>query len=543
MRVERRTRARARPSGRLAAVVLEPLRRLGAQVGDLARELDGARGRLAEPERDRRRRALRVGHPHDARLDAADAPAVRAQQEHVAGHALDRPVLVHGADVRVVGVEHDLVVAELRDRAARAQRREARAAPPAQRARSRWSRCRYAARRPLRRVEAVASASRARRRSPRARARDTATPRARARRARPRSSRRRRRPPRSAARGCRAAPRAARSGRAGRRAPRAAAPRTRPARRARSARAGPSGAGPSAWPERPIRCSAVAMLRGEPIWQTSSISPMSMPSSSDAVATSARSSPALSRASTLQPALARQAAVVRGDVLGADPLAEPVRQALGQAARVGEDQRRAVRRGVAREHLDQVVPLLLRGDRGQVLARRHRRSRGRGRAGARGRAPCTAASSVPTRKRAIRSIGRCVAESPMRTGGLRGSASSRASESARCEPRLSRASAWISSTITVRAGRQQLAAALRGRASRRATRASSRGCAARGAACPRARRAACRPCARRRAAAGSSSPIALRLGADLGERRLEVALDVVRERAQRRDVDRLDLRR
>ena len=42
----------------------------------------------------------------------------------------------------------------------------------------------------------------------------------------------------------------------------------------------------------------VAMLRGEPIWHTSSTGPMSMPSSSDAVATSARRSPARRRVST-----------------------------------------------------------------------------------------------------------------------------------------------------------------------------------------------------------------------------------------------------
>ena len=40
------------------------------------------------------------------------------------------------------------------------------------------------------------------------------------------------------------------------------------------------------------------MLRGEPSWQTSSTGPTSMPSSSEAVATTARSSPARSRAST-----------------------------------------------------------------------------------------------------------------------------------------------------------------------------------------------------------------------------------------------------
>ncbi len=52
------------------------------------------------------------------------------------------------------------------------------------------------------------------------------------------------------------------------------------------------------WLDRPTRCRKVAKLRGEPIWQTSSIGPMSMPSSSEAVATSARRSPPRSRAST-----------------------------------------------------------------------------------------------------------------------------------------------------------------------------------------------------------------------------------------------------
>ncbi len=40
------------------------------------------------------------------------------------------------------------------------------------------------------------------------------------------------------------------------------------------------------------------MLRGEPIWQTSSTGPISIPSSSEAVATRARRSPARRRVST-----------------------------------------------------------------------------------------------------------------------------------------------------------------------------------------------------------------------------------------------------
>ena len=60
------------------------------------------------------------------------------------------------------------------------------------------------------------------------------------------------------------------------------------------------------------------MERGEPSWQTRSTSPMSMPSSSDAVATSALSSPALQTLLGIQPMLLGEAAVMRGDVLLAE---------------------------------------------------------------------------------------------------------------------------------------------------------------------------------------------------------------------------------
>ena len=75
----------------------------------------------------------------------------------------------------------------------------------------------------------------------------------------------------------------------------------------------PFGTPPRRCSARPTRWRKVAMLRGEPSWQTRSTGPTSMPSSSDAVATTARSSPARSRASTVQAALHRQAAVVGGD--------------------------------------------------------------------------------------------------------------------------------------------------------------------------------------------------------------------------------------
>ena len=123
---------------------------LGAQIADRARQLVAPRRRLAEPERNRRRRALRVGDAHVAAGHLQDPPRRVAQLEDVAGVALDREVLVQRADERVV-----------RDRGRRGSRRppgwrrrtSARAAARrAGRARSPCtsSRCSSAARRPRR---------------------------------------------------------------------------------------------------------------------------------------------------------------------------------------------------------------------------------------------------------------------------------------------------------------------------------------------------------------------------------------------------------
>ena len=59
----------------------------------------------------------------------------------------------------------------------------------------------------------------------------------------------------------------------------------------------PLGVPSTACPERPTRCRKLAIERGEPSWQTRSTSPMSMPSSSEAVATRAFSPPCFSRCS------------------------------------------------------------------------------------------------------------------------------------------------------------------------------------------------------------------------------------------------------
>ena len=105
---------------------------LGAQLRHLVRQLGRASGRLAEPERHRGRRALGVLDPDAAALDPAYAPRRVAEQEDIAARALDREVLVHGADEGVVRLRDDVVVGVVGDGAAARHRGEPRAPAPAQ---------------------------------------------------------------------------------------------------------------------------------------------------------------------------------------------------------------------------------------------------------------------------------------------------------------------------------------------------------------------------------------------------------------------------
>ena len=105
-----------------------------AQPRHRVRQLVGARRRFAEPERNRRRLALRILDAHAARLDAPDPVRGVAELEHVAGEALDGEVLVDGADELPGRLEHDFVVGGVGNRAARGERGQARAAAAAQHA-------------------------------------------------------------------------------------------------------------------------------------------------------------------------------------------------------------------------------------------------------------------------------------------------------------------------------------------------------------------------------------------------------------------------
>ena len=236
--------------------------------------------------------------------------------------------------------------------------------------------------------------------------------------------------------------------------------------------------------------------------------------------------------------------MVRRDAVLAEALGEQVREPLGQPARVHEDQRGAVLRDVLRDPVEDLAPLLVRGD-GLELALRQLDGEVERRGGARGRRSrsrarrrrASAPAPRPTSRRAIVSIGRCVAERPMRCGRRSQSASSRSSVSARCAPRLSRASAWISSTITVRTRRKRSRLLLGGE---QQVERLGRGDEDVRRALEHARRraeAACRRCATARGSRARAAPARARRSRDLRQRRLEVLLDVDGERLERRDVD------
>src|SRR5829696_719460 len=71
---------------------------VGAQARHRGRQLVAAARRLAQPERDAGRLAVRILDADGAALDSLDLVAPVAKLEDVAGQALDREVLVHAAD-------------------------------------------------------------------------------------------------------------------------------------------------------------------------------------------------------------------------------------------------------------------------------------------------------------------------------------------------------------------------------------------------------------------------------------------------------------
>jgi len=111
-----------RPRGKVRGV--ETLGRVAAQSPDRQPELPRARGMLALPERDRRGHALRIldQDPIGAHLD--DLPRMRAEQEHVAGQALGHELLVERADLQIGLGDEDVVEPVVGNGAAGGQREE-----------------------------------------------------------------------------------------------------------------------------------------------------------------------------------------------------------------------------------------------------------------------------------------------------------------------------------------------------------------------------------------------------------------------------------
>ena len=212
----------------------------------------------------------------------------------------------------------------------------------------------------------------------------------------------------------------------------------------------PFGVPCTAWPERPARCRKVEMERVEPSWQTRSTSPMSIPSSSEAVATSTLRSPALSRCSA-----ARRRSRERlpwcevtcsspSDSVSARATRSAMRRVLTNTSVVRCASMRVRSRRYTSAHTSPDITASS-GDSGSSSARSRSLVW-----------PVSTMvqvpgvpSSQPVRKWAMVSMGRWVADRPMRVTGRPVSASRRSSESARCAPRLLPATAWISSTITV----------------------------------------------------------------------------------------------
>ena len=241
-----------------------------------------------------------------------------------------------------------------------------------------------------------------------------------------------------------------------------------------------------------------------------------------------------------EPQRARHRAVVRDDVLLAEPLLERRRDALDQPPRVDEHDRRAVLRRRARRsdrrpgrtaRCDATAP-----SSSSVISIARSSSR---------RWPastmCGSGRRVPTSSRAIRSIGRCVADRPTRTGArpvvwrdqaiepLERQREVRAALVARDRVDLvddHRAAAAPSAARPVHGRQQDVQRLRRGDQDVRRVLRHLRALADRRVAG-----------AHRDADLGELHALARGALGELGERRLEVALDVVRQRLERRDVE------
>ncbi|SAK95147.1 hypothetical protein AWB82_06876 [Caballeronia glebae] len=119
------------------AALREPRVDLRAQPRDGVRKLVAAAGRFAQPERDVRRLAVRVLHAHAPAFHAHDPVRRIAELKDVARETLDGEILVHRADLQALRFEDHGEIGVVGNRAARGDGRQLAAAPAAQRARDR----------------------------------------------------------------------------------------------------------------------------------------------------------------------------------------------------------------------------------------------------------------------------------------------------------------------------------------------------------------------------------------------------------------------
>ncbi|GIV00559.1 MAG: hypothetical protein KatS3mg014_2174 [Actinomycetota bacterium] len=240
----------------------------------------------------------------------------------------------------------------------------------------------------------------------------------------------------------------------------------------------PRAGSPTRWRARPIRWSPRATDRGDSTCTTRSTAAMSMPSSREEVATIPRSSPRFSRSSISR---RRSRAIEPWWAATSSVPASSFRRAARRSARrrwftntIVEvwERTSSSRRGSTPGQIEPregmspgVAGPSRRGIREGSAARAEgsaMSSTGTSTVSSIGRPDPASTirtgrgvpSRYPPRYRATTSSGRWVADRPIRCGGVRQSASSRSSESARCAPRSFGASACTSSTMTQRTGRR-----------------------------------------------------------------------------------------
>ena len=112
-----------------SAAFSQQFRQVSAQSRYRLGQLAAAAGTFAEPERNRRPRAMSVAHTHLQAIDPDHLPAMAAEGEHVAGQGFEREILVQCPHDHVLGIEYDLVVEHVGNRPAIGQRHELGAAP------------------------------------------------------------------------------------------------------------------------------------------------------------------------------------------------------------------------------------------------------------------------------------------------------------------------------------------------------------------------------------------------------------------------------